>query len=306
VSRAVAAWERFWFEPESTSVVALWRIAFGLIACFWAIALAPDLFTFFSSSGIQSVPPIQPWSLLHVFPGDGGVLTLYVLLLVGSVCLTIGLLTRAASIVVWVCIVSFTRRMPFILNSGDVALQDVAFYVMLAPAGAALSVDRWLSAKERFWDAPLRAPWALRLMQVQLSVLYLAAVWAKLQGKAWNDGTAVHYAFSAADLHRFPLPDALVNNALVVNLETYGTLAIEASLGILVWKRVLRPWVLLAGVFLHLSIDYAVAVSFFSWTMLASYLAWVSPQWLDAKLLALRSRLVGRPAFVSPASLSDG
>jgi hypothetical protein len=304
VPRLVGAWERFWFEPESTSVVALWRIAFGFVVFLWALALAPDLLTFFSSSGIQSVPPVQPWSLLHVFPSDAGVLTLYVLLLVGSVCLTVGFLTRLASIVVWLCVVSFTRRMPFILNSGDVVLQNVAFYLMLAPAGAALSVDRWLRAKERFWDAPLRTPWALRLMQVQLSILYLTAVWAKLQGQPWNDGSAVHYAFSAGDIHRFPLPDFLVNDPLVVNLETYGTLAIEASLGILVWKRVLRPWVLLAGVFLHLSIEYAITVSFFSWIMFVCYVTFISPQWLDAKLLALRSRLVGRSAVVSAAPRS--
>jgi len=306
VSRLVAAWERFWFEPESTSVVGLWRIAYGLLVFFWAIALAPDLFTFFSPSGIQSVVPDRPWSLLHVFPGDGGVLTLYVLLIVGSVCLTIGLFSRVASIVVWVCVVSFTRRNPFILNSGDVALQNVAFYLMLAPAGAALSVDRWLSVKERFWDAPLRSPWALRLMQVQLSILYITAVWAKLQGQAWNDGSAVHYAFSAGDIHRFPLPNFLVNDPLIVNLETYGTLAIEASLGILVWKRALRPWALLAGVFLHLSIDYAITVSFFSYVMLVSYVAWVSPRWLDAKLFALRSRFARPRALGSTASLQDG
>jgi hypothetical protein len=306
MQRAVAAWERFWFEPESTSVVALWRIAFGLLVFLWAIALAPDLFTFFSSTGIQSVAPIRPWSLLHVFPGDNGVLTLYVLLLAGSVCLTIGLFTRAASVVVWLCVVSFTRRMPFILNSGDVALQNAAFYLMLAPAGAAFSVDRRLRVKERFWDAPLRAPWALRLMQVQLSILYLTAVWAKLQGQPWNDGSAVHFAFSAGDIHRFPLPNFAVNDPLFVNLETYGTLAIEASLGILVWKRVLRPWVLLAGVFLHLSIDYAITVAFFSWTMLVTYVVWISPPWLDAKLIALRSRFARRPALVASASLPDG
>jgi hypothetical protein len=306
VQRLVAAWEAFWFEPESTSVVAIWRIAFGLIVLAWSLALAPDLFTFFSSGGIQPSAPRQPWSLLHVFPSDFGLIAIYVLLIVGSICLAIGFMSRLASVVVWLGVVSFTRRMPFILNSGDVVLQNVAFYMMLAPAGAALSVDRLLSARERFWEAPLRSPWALRLMQVQLSALYITAVWAKLQGVPWNDGSAVHYAFAIADIHRFSLPGFMVDNPLVVNLETYSTLAVEAAVGVLVWKRVLRPWVLLAGVVLHLLIEYTITVSFFSWIMLVCYLSFVSPEWLDARVVGIRSRLRRHAGLASsPASAAS-
>jgi hypothetical protein len=305
VQRLVAAWEAFWFEPESTSVVAIWRIAFGLIVFAWALALAPDLFTFFSSSGIQSIPPPQPWSLLHVFPSDTALVTIYVLLIVGSLSLAVGFMSRLSSVVVWLCVVSFTRRMPFILNSGDVVLQNVAFYLMLAPSGAALSVDRWLRVKERFWEAPIRSPWALRLMQVQLSALYITAVWAKLQGVSWNDGSAVHYAFSIADIHRFPLPGFMINDPLFVNLETYSTLLVEAALGILIWKRVLRPWVLLAGIGLHLMIEYAITVSFFSWIMLVCYLSFVSPEWLNARVMGIRTRVVGRAARPSAPSLTS-
>lgn len=70
----------------------------------------------------------------------------------------------------------------------------IAFYLVLAPSGAALSVDRWRRAKDRFWEFPQRAPWALRLIQVQISVVYLSTVWSKVQGTTWNDGTAVSYA----------------------------------------------------------------------------------------------------------------
>ena len=40
----------------------------------------------------------------------------------------------------------------------------------------------------------------------------------------------------------------VTDTVLIANVLTYGTLAVELALGILVWNRVLRPWVLLLGV----------------------------------------------------------
>jgi len=216
---------------------------------------------------------------------------LYGLLVVGCLALIVGWHSRLASIVVFVAMISFQRREPYILNSGDVVLRVTAFFLMFAPTGAALSVDRWRSARERFWESPLRAPWALRLMQVQLSVIYLSAVWAKLQGDSWNNGTAVYYAFTVNHIHRLPIPGFILDSELIVNLLTYGTLVIEAAIGILVWNKAARPYVLAAGVLLHLGIDYAILVVFFSYAMFVCYTTFVLPEWLDEKVGALRARL---------------
>ena len=153
-----------------------------------------------------------------------------------------------AAVVVFVGVLSLERRNPFVFNSGDGLIRVIAFYLMFAPSGESLSLDRWRRARETFWEFPARAPWALRLMQVQLSILYLASVWAKLAGETWNNGTAVSYALRLEDLQRFEPPTALATSELVSNLLTYGTIAVEASLGVLVWNRTLRPYVLALGV----------------------------------------------------------
>lgn len=290
--RAWEAWERFWFAPTSTSVVALWRIAFGLVALAWTVALGPDLFTFFSDDGIQSTQPRGwSWTLLEQTPGGVALVALYSLLLLACLALIVGFQSRLAALIVFVLMLSFQRRMPWILNSGDVVLRVTAFFMIFAPSGAALSVDRWRNARDRFWEFPKRAPWALRLMQVQLSVIYLSAVWSKMQGDTWNNGTAVYYAFSVNSIHRFPVPDFVLENVLLVNLLTYGTLLAEASIGVLVWNRVARPYVLALGVGLHLGIDYAIEVVLFSQAIFVAYTAFVSPRWLDARLVRLRARL---------------
>ena len=74
---------------------------------------------------------------------------------------------------------------------------------------------------------------------------------------------------------------------------TFGTLALELSLGLLVWNRRLRPWVLLGGVGLHLGIDYAIRVGFFSYAILVLYVAFIPPETMDRWLIVVRARFLG-------------
>ncbi|MGI8429793.1 MAG: HTTM domain-containing protein [Solirubrobacteraceae bacterium] len=285
-----SGWERFWFAPQPTSSLALVRVCFGLVALGWTASLAPDLEGFFGHVGLLSGEPRDAgvWGVLAVFHGDLAVQLLFAVLLLSCLALTIGYQTRLAAVLVFVGILSLERRDPYVFNTGDSLVRLIAFYLMLAPAGAALSLDRWRANRERFWECPPRAPWALRLMQIQLSILYLAGLWIKVQGTTWNDGTAVSYSMRVSDLTRFPLPGFLTHSMLLANVMTFGTLALELSIPILVWSRRLRPWVLLAGVCLHLGIEYSIRVGFFSAAMLTLYVSFLDPKWAAARLLALR------------------
>jgi hypothetical protein len=291
-----AAWQRFWFEPEETSTLALVRIAFGTLVFAWTLTLTHDAYSFFGASGILPSSDYEgkaatTWGLLELADSRLAIAVLLAILLLASLCLAVGLYTQLASVLVFVGLVSLERRNPFVFNSGDGLLKVIAFYMMLAPAGASLSLDRWRRARDAFWEFPRRAPWALRLMQVQLSILYLATVWTKLSGTTWNEGTAISYAARLEDLARFDLPESIATSELVINLMTYGTLAVEASIGILVWNRALRPWVLGLGVILHVAIDLTIRVGFFSYAIFVLYLAFLPPDVVGARLVALKKRV---------------
>jgi hypothetical protein len=293
MTRAWAVWERFWFAPAQTSTLALFRIAFGVVILGWAISLAPPLYSFFSDDGVLPGHPDSgsgSWGVLQLSSSPAAVTVLYLLLVVAAICLIGGFASRIAAVVVWVALVSFSRRDPWVLNSGDLLLSVLAFYLMLAPSGAALSVDRWLTARSRFWEFPTRSIWPLRLIQVQVSILYFFAVWEKVRGQTWNDGTAVSYAFRIEDLERFPMPSFVTDSLVVTNILTFGTLAMELAIAILVWNRTLKPWILLGGVALHLGIDFAVRVGFFSWAALVAYVAFLPPDTVSTWVYRLRDR----------------
>jgi Vitamin K-dependent gamma-carboxylase len=309
-STALEGWNRFWFEPMSTAPLAVFRIAFGLIVFFWTLSLLPELSPFFTKSGIL---PAQPhysgdlraaWGLFGTFPSETAVYVVWAALLVASIALILGFFSQVAAAVTFVALVSFERRNPWVFNSGDVLMRVIAFYLIFAPTAASLSVRRLRSGD--FWVFPARSGWPVRLLQVQFSALYLFAVWAKVRGITWNNGTAVSIALRISDLGRFPVPAFITHSVLIANLLTFGTLVIELSLAILVWNRRLRPWVLLAGLSLHLGIEYSVRVGFFGLSILSMYLLWVPPERMEAVLLALRRRFSRSRAPAPAAAPSAG
>ena len=286
-----SAWERFWFRAEPTSTLAVLRIVFGVVALCWTISLAPDLDAFFGRSGLLASQPGAggAWGVLAVVHSNLAIQILFAALLCACIALTVGYQTRLASVLVFIGILSFERRNPYVFNTGDSLIRLLAFYIMLAPAGSALSVDRWHRGGD-MWEFPARSVWPLRLMQIQLSAIYLFGLWVKLQGTTWNNGTAVSYAIRISDLSRFPMPHFMSHSMLVANVLTFGTLAVELSLAVLVWNRRARPWVLLAGVCLHLGIDYSIRVGFFSLAMFTLYLSFLDPAWAQSRLQAWHAR----------------
>ena len=151
--------------------------------------------------------------------------------------------------------------------------------MLLGPCGAALSLDRRRTAGS-FWSAQIRAPWVLRLMQVQLSLIYLSAVREKFAGATWNDGTAVSYALRLPDLAAFPVPAWLSTDPLLMNLATWGTLAMELALGILIWSRRWRWCVLAGGIVMHTLILLGLAVAFFTVAIFVLCIALIPPETL--------------------------
>lgn len=59
---------------------------------------------------------------------------------------------------------------------------------------------------------------------------------------------------------------------LFIKIATWGTLVVESSLGSIIWIEECRFWVVLAGVLLHLQLEYIMNLQLFGWTMIACLL----------------------------------
>lgn len=275
----VQRWRTFWFKPESTSVLGVVRIAFGFLMVAWTLSLLPNLTRLFGEGSVMPRPPNAgyEWGLFDLSSGAGLRITVWASLLVASIALMVGWRSRLAALLVFVGVMTFERGNPFTFNSGDALIRLEALFLVLAPCGAAYSLDR-RRAVGSFWSAQVRAPWVIRLMQVQVTVIYVFAVLDKLQGHTWTEGTAVSYALQMTDIGNFSIPHAITSNALLMNVATWVTLSLELAIGVLVWKPRARAKVLAAGVALHAALVLTFGIAFFSFAIFVLYLAFLPPE----------------------------
>jgi uncharacterized membrane protein YphA (DoxX/SURF4 family) len=282
-------WNQFFHAPESTLVLAVFRLAFGVLllvnAClFWRAAA----FCFYPA-GALSLEDRQPafkdtaWSLFnHLPPTKGAVHFVLLLNFVGAIGLLFGFYTRLSAALVFITLTSLHARNIFMLNGGDDVQRLLSFFLIFSHAGGALSVDAWLAGVPE----AVAAPWALRLMQVLVAIIYLRTTYWKLHGATWRAGSAVYYALSLRDYQRRKLPRWLAQ-PWFYRAATYGTLVLEGALGALLWFDPLRYPLLLAGLVLHLGLEYFMRIGLFQWTMLTGLLLFLKPADLHAWLKPL-------------------
>ena len=301
VRGAVRAWNEFFFAPQSPSPVCLYRVLFGLLALAKLILFRPDWLTWFGTRGIftlETVRRIEPGTRINLFVflhNDAAISAFFWLGVIAAVFLTIGFLTRASSVVLFLCLTSLDERALYAIHAGDALMRVTGFWLMFAPAGAAFSVDRLA----RIWrgkegiSIPPRSPWAQRMIQFQVAILYLGTFWRKSMGPTCNNGTALFYVYHLEQFERFPMPSFLQDLPLI-KLETWLTLAIEFALGVLIWFKELRYPLLAIGVVLHLSLEYSMNVPLFQWIILATYVTFIDAADLARVWSWIRRRLAAR------------
>jgi len=210
-----------------------------------------------------------------------------------AVLMTFGLFTRFSSVATFLCLLSLQQHFPLNQNSGDNFLRIACMFVALSNAGDAFSLDNLIKSFRQDWRVtgfrpPLSAPWAQRLIQVQLAIAYAHAWATKLNGETWENGTAVYYASRYDDIMRFPLP-FLLDNMWSIRILTWGTLVAEFLLFTLIWWRPARYWIILLGIGLHLGIEYTMNLPIFEWLFIATYLTYIYPEDLSRAMDSVKA-----------------
>ena len=308
--RSVAeAWNRFFFAKQSPVPIALFRIAYGLLIIATLVLLRPDWLAWYgphSWISLQTMQTVEPGMRINLFTiipqTDGWIKAFFWVFLGSAILLTIGFLTRLNSVTVFLCLTSIHQRNLYITHGGDTFLRLAGFFLMFAPAGAALSLDRLLriwrrtkksgAAQEDDVIQPQR-PWAQRMIQIQLSLLYFVAFCTKVKSPVWLNGTALYYVYHLDSLRRFPVPAWLLG-ATTLKWADWSALALESSLGVLIWVKSLRYYLLALGLLFHLSLEYSLNISLFQWDVLSAYILFIDPADISRAWNWIKLRLTGR------------
>ena len=279
----IGAWNAFFFAPQSPTPIALFRIVYGLLVIATLALLHPDWLNWYGTHAwmsLSTMHQLEPGTRLNLFAvipqSDTWIEGFFWVFLGSAVLLTIGLLTRLNSMLVFLCLTSIHQRNVYILHGGDTFLRVAGFFLIFAPAGAALSVDRRIRIWRGKEDVNIqpRSPWAQRMIQFELSLVYFATFCAKVKGAPWLQGTAMYYIYHLDEFKRFPVPSWFLH-PMMLKVEGWFGLVLEFSLGVLIWVKELRYILLALGVLFHLCLEYSLNIPLFQWDILSAYVLFV-------------------------------
>ncbi len=304
----IRAWNRFWFAPISARPLGLYRILFGLMVLAHLAFLTVDLDFWYTDAGLLqgdearlAAGPLR-FSPLQWIQDPVSVRIFFAALAVVVIAFTLGWHTRIMGVLVYMGLLSLHHRNISTNCGPDTLMMVTCFCVMLCPCGAAYSLDARRVARRRGTPADvLIIPWAQRLLQIQLCIIYFCTAQAKCAGATWLGGTAVHFVLFNSEVRQFNL-EWLGGYPLLINAMTHAALITEFALAYLLWFRPTRRWVALFGVLLHAGIYPIVNVPLFGEQMVALYLLFLDADEFDALRSAFqRTQLVQSPISSEPS-----
>lgn len=284
-------WDNFWFVPADPTLLGLIRVCTGLMLVYTHLVWGLQLEAFFGPDAWLTPELVETmqrdqivWSYWWYVPTDMLWTAHYVSIAILTL-FTLGVATRVTSILSFVVVISYINRTPCALYGLDQVNGFLTFYCCLGPAGDAVSMDRLM---RRWWagstsDPSLLKPQpsvganiALRLIQVQMCVIYFFAGISKLLGAAWWTGDAMWLAFSNLEYQSNDMT-WLVHYPWITQLMTHTTVAWELTFWSLIWKPMCRPFVLTMAVLLHVGIGACLGMWTFGLIMLVGCMSFLPP-----------------------------
>src|ERR671910_3872834 len=281
--------------------LAVFRIVLALLVLADLANRATDLYQHYADAGVlpRTVlveEVLSPWvfSLNLMNGGSFFQALLFGVAALAALGMLVGYRTRLMIFVVWVVLLSVQLRNPLVNNSSGLLLRMLLFWGMLLPLGAYWSVDRVRSA------LPRPSPRFLSLASFGLFMQIAFVYWftaALKSGPEWRvDHTALYYALSLDQLAT-PIGHFLLNFPALLQVLTFGTLALEAFGPFLLFcpffTGPVRTGTVLAFMGLHFGIWLTMDLGLFPWIS-AFCMVCFFPTWFWEKALMLHSMLLGR------------
>lgn len=300
------AWSLLWFQSTTTMPLEIARIGVGgALLLHYSVAI-PHLFEFWSDSGFMPLAVAleqESWafSLFFYFSAPWQLVVFHALFLFACAAFMVGWRTSWVKWIVYIGKISYEARNTILPYGADLVLCCLLIIFCFAPVGRAMSLDRVRAvraAKRQKLDAilpPYTSPWAgagIRLMQIQMAVLFFYTGVSKIKWDEWRDGDAVWLVFITNEYYNAFILDLLARQYWLSNVATYATILIEIAYPFLIWQRRTRPYLLAAAIVLHLHFAIFLALIYFAFVSIMGHMSFVRPEWLH-RLGAWWKRKIG-------------
>jgi predicted DCC family thiol-disulfide oxidoreductase YuxK len=290
------AWSQLWFQTLPTTPLEIIRIGIGCAMLINYTLATPYLFTFWGNDGWAPYDSlfedIHPWtqSVFFYLWSPWQWLFFHGVFLLCTAAFMLGFWTSWVKWVVLIGQISYVSRNPFLYYGVDQILCSLLVILCIAPIGRALSLDRVQAIREaKLGNLAARppvfaSPWAgacIRLIQIQMAILFFYSAINKIAGRDWWDGDAIWLVFVSNEFYNPAVLDVLAPHYWLVNVATYLTVFIEIAYPFLIWQHRTRPYLLIAAIFLHVQFGTLMGMPYFSFVMVMGHMSFLRQEWLS-------------------------
>jgi hypothetical protein len=286
---AIARWwtdscqkiDRFFFEPSDARILALIRIATGLMIAYIHLVWLLGLESFFGASALLDGEALamlhrNAWKWTYL-SGDQPLwfaCVHEVVALGAGLAMALGCWTRWTTLLAWLLTLMTAHRLaPFLFGLDQIVLM-LSMYLSISRCGDTWSLDQRFGLAQtcgRHWQNRL----ATRLIQLHLCVIYFFGGLGKARGWMWWDGTAMWYSVASYEYQSLDMT-WIGRYPTLGSILTHATLFWEITYAALVWPRLTRPWVLLLGFLVHLGIACFLGMATFGLMMIVANSVFIS------------------------------
>jgi hypothetical protein len=187
--------------------------------------------------------------------------------------------------IAWILDMGFIQRNYAVNFGADIIAALFLFYMSFSQSCERLSILNLFRSKNEFRQSDILSSLMMRMMQVQISVLYAYTGWEKLKGASWWDGTALWSVMANPQMTTMNY-DFLRNFPWVIPIIAYVTIIFEVYFPtMIIWKKTRNKW-LLIGVFFHSGIAIFLGLGQFALVMMSTYFLFVDPLILEEKIVS--------------------
>ncbi len=255
--------------------LVLFRIVAGCTILSQLLAAMPERYFLFGPNGVypaQRAADTSVFGLFSLVDSHLGFDILYASTIVVTLVWTLGLALPVTTLLVLVAWRSTFDRLPGLADGGDNLAQLILTYALICnlagPAGERLvrRAPRWVrDLRAMVHNTGVFAIW------IQVCVVYFVAGTSKLEGEAWQNGTALYYALSTDRYTIDGLVDPLLDAPLVLTMLAYTTIVFQVGFPFMVLlNRHSRRIALVVAMGFHVGIATVMGLTSFALFMIAA------------------------------------
>lgn len=278
--------DRFFFAPVDLYSVSLFRCLLSLLLFFMYFIRFLDVSTFHFNDGmihasdaLLIIPEITRPSFPLFFQSDMGIYLTHVAYLVGLLLLSLGVIGRKLTWVIFLLHLSLMQRNFGLVYGADLFANFWLFYLSFIDHNKYFNVLLWWKDRNSViskihlprLESDMVSTVGIRLLQIQLCLAYAYTGIEKLKGQQWWEGTAVWYVVGIEEIMALDL-SFLQHFPVLVAIMTMVTVIFEVYFPFAVASKRLKPIWLSLGVSLHLMIAIFMDLFFFCFVMILVYL----------------------------------